>query len=64
MTTPAILMLVVAILIVWGGLLASVLYLRAKPEVVDGPWAVDPDIDDSSAAGSRSRGEPPLERDL
>ncbi|PZU47054.1 MAG: putative methionine/alanine importer small subunit [Arsenicicoccus sp.] len=35
MTTQAVLMMIVAILVVWGGLVASILFLRAHPEVDD-----------------------------
>ncbi|WP_010146514.1 methionine/alanine import family NSS transporter small subunit [Serinicoccus profundi] len=35
MTTQAVLMMIVAILVVWGGLVASILFLRAHPEVED-----------------------------
>lgn len=37
MSTPAILMMLLAMVVVWGGLIASVLYLRARPHVTDGP---------------------------
>lgn len=40
MSATAIIMLVVAALIVWGGLIASVLFIRRYPEVTD---LVDPD---------------------
>lgn len=33
MTTPAVLMMIVAMVVVWGGLLASVLFLRSRPGV-------------------------------
>lgn len=36
-------MLVIALLLVWGGLAASIAYLRARPEVIVGPGAIDPD---------------------
>lgn len=32
MTALAIVVMVVAIVIVWGGLIASILYIRARPE--------------------------------
>ncbi|MCF8587052.1 methionine/alanine import family NSS transporter small subunit [Gordonia sp. HY285] len=35
MSTTAIIMLVVASLIVWGGLVASVIFIRRYPEVAD-----------------------------
>lgn len=35
MTTPAIIMLVVAVCTVWGGFIAAVLHLRRTPEVPD-----------------------------
>lgn len=37
MTGIAIAFLILAILIVWGGLIASVLFLRARPERADYP---------------------------
>ncbi|WP_418275308.1 methionine/alanine import family NSS transporter small subunit [Isoptericola jiangsuensis] len=37
MTTEAILMLIVALVIVWGGLVLSILALRARPERADYP---------------------------
>lgn len=37
MTTTAIIFLVVTIVVVWGGLLVSILALRAKPEATDLP---------------------------
>lgn len=33
MTTPAIIMLIVAVCTVWGGFIAAVLHLRRTPEV-------------------------------
>lgn len=63
MATSAILMMIVAIGIVWGGLLAAVLFLRAKPQVTDGEWAVDPDGVDGPAAGDHRPGDAPLRRD-
>ena len=35
MTTPAIIMLIVAVCTVWGGFIAAVLHLRRTPEVPD-----------------------------
>lgn len=37
MTTTAIIFLVVTIIVVWGGLVASILALRARPEAEDLP---------------------------
>ena len=37
MNTDAIAMMIVALLIVWGGLLVSILALRARPERTDFP---------------------------
>ena len=37
MSTSAILMMMLALVVVWGGLVASVLWLRARPHVTDGP---------------------------
>lgn len=41
MTATAIIMMLVAIIVVWGGLVASILYLRSKPEV---DLIEDPDL--------------------
>ncbi|GAB97109.1 hypothetical protein BJY21_003187 [Kineosphaera limosa] len=43
MTMPAILMMLFSILVLWGGLLCAILFLRAKPQVTEGEWAQDPD---------------------
>lgn len=37
MTGVAIVFLILAIVVVWGGLIASSLYLRSRPEVTDYP---------------------------
>lgn len=37
MTPVAIVFLVLAILVVWGGLIASVLFLRRRPEIDEYP---------------------------
>lgn len=37
MTPVAIVFLVLALLVVWGGLIASIVFLRARPEVADYP---------------------------
>ncbi|MFV2144024.1 MULTISPECIES: methionine/alanine import family NSS transporter small subunit [Isoptericola] len=37
MTTEAILMMAVAMVIIWGGLIVSILALRARPESADLP---------------------------
>lgn len=75
MGTSAILMMIVAIGIVWGGLLAAVLFLRARPQVTDGDWSIDPDdpagpdgLDgsddpDGSETGDHRSGDAPLHRD-
>jgi hypothetical protein len=41
MTAPAVIMMIVAILVVWGGLVASILWLRSRPEV---DLLEDPDL--------------------
>lgn len=41
MSTPAIVMMVVSILLVWGGLIASILFMRAHPQV---EAVEDPDL--------------------
>lgn len=38
MTPVAITFLILAILIVWGGLVASALHLRRRPELADGEY--------------------------
>ena len=52
MTGTAILMMIVAMIVVWGGLIASILYLRARPEVDNGVLE-DPDMvrEDSARLG-------------
>lgn len=51
MTATAILMLLIAAVIVWGGLLASVVFIRKNPEVAD---LADPDdADAASGPGDR-----------
>lgn len=42
MNTSAIVMMVVAIALVWGGLIASILFMRANPQVDS---VEDPDLD-------------------
>ncbi|ANC32113.1 methionine/alanine import family NSS transporter small subunit [Isoptericola dokdonensis] len=37
MSTEAVLMMIVALVIVWGGLVVSILALRARPERADYP---------------------------
>ncbi len=64
MSGAAILMMIVAIGLVWGGLVASILFLRARPEVVDGPWVHDPDGAGGPAAGDHPSSDAPLHRDL
>lgn len=50
MNTAAILMMILALALVWGGLVASILFLRSRPETAG---AEDPDLvgqDDVRAA--------------
>ncbi|MDF9878503.1 methionine/alanine import family NSS transporter small subunit [Cellulosimicrobium cellulans] len=54
MTTSALILLVLAIVVVWGGLLAAILRLRARPERTDYPPG---DEDD------HRQDEAPVERD-
>lgn len=51
MGTSAVIMMIVSIVVVWGGLIAAILYLRARPEVEGGPHE-DPDLvrDDAARA--------------
>ncbi|WP_082095894.1 methionine/alanine import family NSS transporter small subunit [Demequina flava] len=41
MSTGAIILMVVTLAVVWGGLIASILFLRAKPERDDMPTGGD-----------------------
>ncbi len=43
MTTLSVAMMIFAMVVVWGGLIASILYLRSRPEVIGGPHE-DPDL--------------------
>lgn len=43
MNASAVIMMLVAMLIVWGGLIASILFLRSRPQVSDGEHE-DPDL--------------------
>lgn len=47
----ALVMMIVALVLVWGGLIAAILFLRSRPEVVGGPHE-DPDLvlDDDTRA--------------
>lgn len=54
MTPTAIVFLVAAILIVWGGLVASMLFLRRRPERADYPAGGEHDARDDAG---------PVERD-
>ncbi|WP_132992010.1 methionine/alanine import family NSS transporter small subunit [Gordonia zhaorongruii] len=50
MTTSAIVLLVIAAVIVWGGLVASVIFLNTHPEVADLP-----DVDGAQHAAGQDR---------
>lgn len=43
MSAPAVVMMIVAMVVIWGGLIAATLFLRSRPEVVGGPHE-DPDM--------------------
>lgn len=43
MTTSAIILLAVAILVLWGGLAASIVALRARPQIASYPPGGDDD---------------------
>ena len=60
MSLSAIVMFVVAILILWGGLVASIIFLRNHPQVTSGPAADDPDDYDPDHPPE----DAPLYRDL
>lgn len=51
MSTTAIVMMVVSIVLVWGGLIASILFMRAHPQVD----SVDPDPEIERAGKARRR---------
>lgn len=53
MTPIAIAVLLAAILIVWGGLVASVLFLRSRPERLDYPAGGEHDARDDSGPTER-----------
>ena len=59
MNASAIIMMIIAVGIVWGGLVAAILFLRARPTVTDGPWVDDPDEEYIDP----EHGEAPLRRD-
>ncbi|MCR2763476.1 methionine/alanine import family NSS transporter small subunit [Microbacterium sp. zg.B48] len=49
MTPIAITFLILAIVVVWGGLVASTLYLRSRPELTDyPPGGIDDHRDDDA----------------
>ncbi|MFM9377405.1 MetS family NSS transporter small subunit [Gordonia sp. VNK21] len=52
MTGPAIALLVVAVVLVWGGLIAAVVFLNLRPEVTDLPDETDAQIADDAARES------------
>jgi hypothetical protein len=43
MSTSAVVMMILALTLVWGGLAASILFLRSKPLAHDTPYE-DPDL--------------------
>lgn len=54
MSTPAVIMMIVSMVLVWGGLVASILFMRARPQVA----AEDPDLlpsDDVNLPARRGR---------
>ena len=53
MSTEAIILLVLAIVVVWGGLVASTLALRARPERTDFPPGGDDDPRADTAPAER-----------
>lgn len=61
MNPSAVVMMIVAVTVLWGGLIRAVLFLRARPEVVEGEWAADPDVAWSDP--ERPAGGEPLHRD-
>lgn len=43
MSATAVVMMIVAMVVIWGGLVAAVVFLRNRPEVTDG-LLEDPDM--------------------
>jgi hypothetical protein len=43
MSTSAVVMMILALTLVWGGLVASILFLRSRPLAHDTPYE-DPDL--------------------
>ena len=60
MTASATVMMIVAMIIIWGGLAASILNLRARPEVSE-DLLEDPDLVEDDRARARL---PHPDRDL
>ncbi|WP_147917921.1 methionine/alanine import family NSS transporter small subunit [Ruania zhangjianzhongii] len=48
MTTPALIMMIIALLLVWGGLVVAIIHLRRHPEEAD---EAEPVSDASPPAG-------------
>ncbi|MFD2793953.1 methionine/alanine import family NSS transporter small subunit [Promicromonospora vindobonensis] len=57
MTSEAIALLVVSLIVVWGGLLVSIVAIVRRPERVDWPHGWEHE------GGSEDRPEPPVEHD-
>ncbi|GGA67568.1 hypothetical protein GCM10011490_17710 [Pseudoclavibacter endophyticus] len=53
MTAIAIAMLVVALIILWGGLVASIVYLQRRPEIASYPAGGDDDARVADAPSPR-----------
>ena len=53
MTTSAVILLVLAIVVVWGGLLVAILRLRAQPERADYPPGDEDDHREDEAPAVR-----------
>lgn len=51
MSVSAIVLMIVALLTVWGGLLVTSIMLARKPQVTGG-WADTPEIDQDDEAGT------------
>ena len=55
MTASAVALLVVAIVLLWGGLVVAVVALRARPELESYPPGGEDDVADDVAPSSRGR---------
>jgi len=53
MNTSAIILLILAVVLVWGGLIASIMFVRARPNVTTWPPGGEDDDRDHDAPAPR-----------